>query len=511
MQDNNTANNKRIAKNTLVLYLRMLLLMFISLYTSRLVLATLGISDYGIYNVVGGFVGLFTMVSATMATATQRFLSMEIGKGGSSETISRIFSTSIIIHIYLALIILVLAETIGLWFVNNKMVFPIERLTAVNWVFQFSVLTLLINVLSVPYSASLVAYEKMSAFAYIGILEAILKLVVVYLIVVAGMDKLILYSLLLMLIAIGIRLLYSIYVQKHLTYCCFCWNIDREYRRSMLSFIGYNFIGSTANILKTQGINILLNIFFGTLVNAARGVSVSVLRAVSGFVTNFQMAMTPQIIKLYAAEQKEEMFKLMFRGSKCSYYLMLLISLPIIIETPFILNLWLVEVPEYTVIFVRLTLIYTMIDTLSNPLISGVHASGNVKRYQLINGSILMLTLPAIYIVLRLGFPPYMAFVVSLFFSLLCHFVRLFIVKSLIDFPMKRFLGAVTLRVFLVTVVSVILPLFFIIIKNDNFLFFILSCFVTFLSSLSCIYIIGLNQDEKEMICKFLKNKISSR
>jgi len=499
-------DNKRIAKNTLLLYVRMLLMMAISLYTSRIVLAALGVSDFGIYNVVGGFVALFTMVSGTMATATQRFLSYEIGRG-TQENIIRLFSTSVMIHIMLGVLILLLAETLGLWYVNNKMVFPPERLSAVNWVFQFSVLTLIINVLSVPYNASIIAYEKMAAFAYIGIVDAVLKLSVAYLVVVSTSDKLILYAFLLMLIAIGNRLFYTIYVRRTFIFCRCNWRIDGEYRKSLLSFIGYNFIGSIANIGKTQGINVLLNLFFGTAVNAARGISVQILHAVTGFVHNFQLAMNPQIIKLYAAGEKEEMFKLIFRGSKYSYLLVLILSLPIIIETPYILNLWLVEVPDHTVIFVRLTLAITLVDSLAPALLAGIHASGKVKNYQLTNGTMLMMTLPLVYLVLWLGCEPYMAFVASLGISIICYFIRIVMLHFITGFPMLAYLRQVTFRILLVTILSLMIPMTVSFYKDSGFMWFVISIVVTVLSTVIFVFFIGLTQVERKSVIIRIKSK----
>ena len=510
---NNTANNKRIAKNTLVLYVRMLFLMAINLYTSRLVLATLGITDYGIYNVVGGFVTLFTMVSGTMATATQRFLSFEIGKG-TQENITRLFSTSIMIHLILGVIIIIIAETIGLWFLNYKMVFPPERYYAANWVFQFSVLTLVINVLSVPYNASIIAYERMKAFAFLGILEAIAKLLIVYLIAFSPYDRLIVYAFLLMIVAISIRAIYGIYVSRNFQYCRFNWTMDREYRQRLLSFISYNFIGSISGIAKTQGINVVLNLFFGAAVNAARGIAVQVLHAVSGFVSNFQLAMNPQIVKLYASGNKEEMYNLMCRGCKFSYLLMLMLSLPIAMEAPYILNLWLVEVPEYTVVFVRLTLAITLVDTLSQPMVTSLLATGNVKRYQLINGTYFLMTVPVIYVVLRLGYPPETAFVASLMFSIGGHFMRLYLISQAIGFSIFDYINRVTLRVLLVSILSVLIPCMIQPLKGENFACFLADCVISFISVSIFSYLVALNRQEQlilKTIVSNIVNRISNR
>lgn len=498
-----SANNKRIAKNTLLLYVRMLFMMGISLYTSRVVLATLGVSDFGIYNVVGGFVTLFTMISGTMATATQRFLSFEIGKG-TQKNITRLFSTSMIIHLFIGCTILLLGETIGLWFVNYKMIFPVERITAVNLVYQFSIFTLIINVLSVPYNASIIAYEKMSAFAYIGILEAVLKLIVAYLIVITGFDKLIFYAFLLMIIAIGIRLLYGFYVRQHFHLCRCNWKLDREYKNNLLSFIGFNFIGSIANILKSQGVNVLLNLFFGTLVNAAYGISVQVFNAISGFVTNFQLALNPQIVKLYASGEKKEMFRLVSRGSKFSFLMMLVLSLPLIVETPFILNLWLVEVPQYTVIFVRFTLAIALVDSLSPTLITAVHATGNVKWYQIINGTTLMLTLPFSVLILLIGGNPLSVMIVSFIISVSCLFIRLSILYKLIEFPSLLFIKEILFRVIVVTIISATMS---IITKNilfDGIIGCIITIFVCIVLVTVISFLIALTRSERTYLILFI-------
>ena len=395
--------NNRIAKNTLMLYFRMFITMAVGLYTSRIVLAILGVQDYGIYNVVGGFVSMFTVISGTMTTATQRFLSFEIGKKETGK-VRELFTTSVIIHVLLALLILIVAESFGLWFLNAKMTIPANRIYAANWVYQLSILTFIVSVVSVPYNAALIAYEKMTAFAYVSIVEVVFKLLLVLLLGYLTYDKLIVYALFLAGISILLRIIYGIYVKKHFVECQCDWKLDKFFFNKLLNFISWNFIGSIAGIFKEQGLNIVLNMFFGATVNAARGIAYQVLNAVSGFVSNFQLALNPQIIKHYAANQKEEMFKLVFRGSKFSFLLMMILSIPIFIEAPYILKLWLVEVPEYSVIFLRLVLLITLVDSLSYTLITSVHASGKVKWYQIINGSVLLLTLPIVQYCVKLIF-----------------------------------------------------------------------------------------------------------
>ena len=493
------SDNKRIAKNTLALYVRTLFVMLINIYTSRVILATLGVSDYGIYNVVGGFVALFTMVSGTMATATQRFLSFEIGKSTESNIV-RLFSTSVMIHIILVVIIFVLAETVGLWFVNYKMIFPDGRLFAANCVYQLSLFTLIIRVISVPYNASLIAYEKMTTFAYVGIFEAALKLLIVYFVSFSDCDRLILYAVLLMLLAVSIRIFYGFYVRRNFVYCRCNWKIDKEYRKSLLSFISYNFIGSIAGITRSQGLNVLLNLFFGTVVNAARGISTQVLAAVSTFVRNFQVAMNPQIIKLYASGDKKNMYKLVYRGSKFSYIIMLILAIPIFAETPYILDLWLVEVPDYTIGFIRLTFAMALVDSLEPALLAAIHASGKVKLYQLVHGTMMITTLPIAYVLLKFGYSPYSVYIVAFVLSVMSHFVRLIILRIIIEFPMFDYLKNVTLRVFLVTIFAAAFSYYIMFIEIGGFFIFIsvfsLSALVTMIIS----YLVGLTSREKEIV-----------
>ena len=334
------SNNKRIAKNTLLLYVRMLFMMVIGLYTSRVILDKLGEVDFGIYNVVGGFVTMFTVISGAMTTATQRFLSFEIGKGKDGN-VKGIFSTMIYIHLFLALIILLFGEVVGVWFLNTHMNFPAGRYDAANWVFQLSLLVFILNVINVPYNGALIAYEKMSAFAYFSIFDAVFKLAICYVITLTPYDKLVVYAVLMAVIQVALLTMYFFYCRVKFKDCRFTGRFNKEYGRNVGSFVSWNLIGSLSGIAKEQGVNVVLNMFFGPAVNAARGIAYQVLSKLNGFVTNFQMAMNPQIIKNYASAELDNMYKLVFRGAKFSYLLLLTLSLPIVIEAPLILSLWL--------------------------------------------------------------------------------------------------------------------------------------------------------------------------
>ena len=506
MSNQNSDNNKRIAKNTLMLYFRMLIMMGVNLYTSRVALDVLGASDFGLYNVVGGFVTMFTLISGAMTTASQRFLSFEIGKGNRGD-VQSLFSTAVLIHVYLALIIFVVGESFGVWFVNTQMNFQEGRYIAANWVFQFSLITLIVNVLSVPYNAALVAYERMSAFAYISILEALLKLAIIFLLVVSPFDKLILYAALLALIAITIRIIYSVYCHRNFKDCSCNWKCDKEQRAKILSFVSWNLIGSFAVVMKEQGINILLNIFFGTTVNAAKGIVSQVNTAMHGFVSNFQLAMNPQIVKSYASQDFENMYKIVFRGSKFSFFLIYALSLPVILEAPYILSIWLKIVPEHTVTFLRIILMTAMITSLSGTLITSMHASGKVRDYQITVGGLSLLALPISYLLLKLGFPAKFALIVIFMVEATCHFVRLYMLKKSICFPMIKFVRMVTLRCLFVVAVSIILPVFVCSKLDFNFISFLIASTVSLLSVLTCEYFIGLDKNEKNIV----KNKIIKR
>ena len=405
--DSHTENTKRIAKNTLMLYSRMLFSMVVSLYTSRVVLNTLGVEDYGIQNVVGGFVTMFSIISSSLSSSVSRFLTFELGKGDINR-LKRVFSTSMIIHIGLVIIVVIAAETIGIWFVNHKMVIPPERMCAANWVFQASVATFCFGLLSTPYNASIISHEHMGAFAYIGILEVCLKLGIILFVAHSpwNFDRLIVYSLLLLAVSISIRYAYWMYCRKHFEECRIQLSYDKQYFKEMGAFAGWNFIGCTAGLLKDQGINILLNLFYGPIVNAARGIAVIVSNSVSGFANNFMTALNPQITKSYAAGEKDYTMSLVERGSRFSFYVIFIFALPLCLETEFILNLWLKEYPNHTINFVRLILILSLSDILSNTLINLQSATGKIRDYQIVVGGTLMLNFPLSYFALKMNLPP---------------------------------------------------------------------------------------------------------
>lgn len=492
-------NNKRIAKNTLLLYFRMMLTIVVSLYTSRVILKALGVEDYGIYNVVGGVVAMFNILSGSLSSAISRFITFELGKN-DLEKLKRVFSSSVTIQIILAVVIAIIAEIAGIWFINEKMNIAVDRLIAANWVFHFSILTFAINLISVPYNATIVAHEKMSAFAYISILETVGKLLVAYFIIISPIDKLVFYGLLMLMVAVLVRFSYTFYCKRNFEECHYHLVWDKMLLKQMFGFAGWNFIGSSSALLRDQGGNILLNLFFGTTVNAARGIAYQVFTAIYSFTTNFMTALNPQITKSYAAGNYDYMTTLLYRGSRFACYLLFIISLPVLINTEYILNLWLDIVPDKTVIFVRLMLIFALSEAVSKPLITAQLSSGNIRNYQLVVGGIQLLNLPVSYIIFQCNGSAETIFIVAIIISQLCLASRLYMLKKIIVFSPKRFLKEVYLNIIMVFLFAIIIPICFSFLLKQNIFGFLLSVIVTVFSSVFSIFYIGCNKSERHFI-----------
>ncbi len=492
-------NNKKIAKNTLLLYFRMFLVTGVSLYTSRIVLNTLGIEDFGIYNIVGGLVLSLSFLSASLSLSTNRFLSFELGKK-DDEKFKKVFSMSINIHVIIAIVAFFLAETIGLWFLNAKLNIPENRMNAANWVYQFSLLTFVFTIIGVPYNAIFVAHEKMKVYAYISMLEVSLKLAIVFLLIYGGFDKLKLYSVLVCFVSLIIWSTYRIYVKKSFPESKYIFAWDKSLFKEMLNYAGWNLLTYFGKVTKEQGVNITLNIFFGTVINAAMGIVNQVNLNINAFVFNFQMALYPQIIKSYAAKNIHYMHQLIFQGAKYSFFLLYFISLPLILVTETVLTWWLKIVPEHTVLFCRLVLINTMIESISGTLSTASEASGKIKVYQTAVGLILFITLPITYVLLKMGMPAYSTFIVSISLSLGGLFIRLNIVKSLVDLSVASFLQKVLFKILLVVSVSIIFPLLVKMAVVQPVLQFLAVGITSVLSIGITIYLIGLNSQEKGFV-----------
>ncbi len=452
-------NNKRIAKNTIFLYFRMLFLLGVGLFTSRVVLSSLGAQDYGIYNVVGGFISMFTIFNAGLTSATQRFITFDLGKGNLKE-LRDTFSTCVIIYMMIGLVILVVAEVGGVWFLENKLTIPTDRLYAARWVFQLSLITLIIGLVSTPYNALIVSHERMGAFAWISIYEALAKLAVAYQIYVTSYDKLIVYAVMLCIVQLSVRIIYNVYCNRYFKESKVIFNFNWAKIKKIYSFTGWAMFGGLANIGFTQGLNVLLNMFFNPIVNAARGLAVQVQNIINGFVLNFQTALNPQIIKSYAKGDTSYMFKLIFASSKFSFLLLFVMSLPVMLEAETLLGLWLKEVPKYTPLFFRLIIITTMIDGISNPFMRAVDATGNIKKYQIIVGGILLMIVPVSYVVLKLGGAPYSVFIVHICMSFLAFLMRLYLVRKLINYSIMMYWKNVLSRLIVVVIISVVFTLF---------------------------------------------------
>lgn len=506
----NSANSKRIAKNTLLLYVRMLFLMLISLYTSRVILNALGVDDYGIYNVVGGFVTMFSLLSSSLSSAISRFITFELGKK-DEEKLKQVFSSSVTIQFGLSLIVLIIAETVGLWFLNCKMVIPEDRLVAANWCFQFSILTFVVNLISVPYNAAIIAHEKMSAFAYISILEALGKLIVAWCIVINPIDRLIFYAALIALIAWIIRIIYTTYCKRHFVECTYHFVYDYQLLKQMFSFAGWNFFGTGSWLLMTQGINVLMNIYFGVTVNAARGIATQVDHAVMSFVNNFTTAINPQITKSYASDKKEYMFNLMFKGAKFSYFFILFFAVPILCETEMILKLWLKIVPDYTVSFIRLTLIISMIYSISLTMITAMSATGDIKKYQIRVGGIGMLVFPMAWVLFLLGFPPEVSYLSMLFIYVIQFLLRLYLLREKVGMSITHYLREVFLKVILTTIFSFSLPICLCSILEQTYTRFFVLLVTSTLFTIFIIFYIGLNKEERSFLLIQLRNKFNTK
>lgn len=482
----------------------MLFMMAVSLYTSRVILHTLGVEDFGIYNVVGGVVSMFSVISGSLSAAISRFITYELGKGDKDKLI-RIFSSSVTIQIGLGLIIFVLAELIGVWFLNDKMNIPDGRMYAANWVFQLSILTFVINLVSVPYNAAIIAHEKMSAFAYISILEVIAKLVIVYLLVISPIDKLIFYAVLMATVALLIRFVYGYYCKRHFEECTYHFIFDKELLKKMFGFAGWNFIGAASAVLRDQGGNIVINLFCGPAVNAARGIAYQVNTAINGFVSNFMMALNPQITKSYASGDRDYMMTLIYQGARLSFYILLLLSLPIIINAHYILTLWLKIVPEHTTLFVQLVLIFAMSESISNPLVTAMLATGKIRNYQIIVGGLQMMNLPISYVLLRLGCIPETVLIVAICISQCCLAARLYMLRGMIGLSIIQYLSNVYFNVLSVSVLSAIVPCVVFYCLNETFINFMLVCVISVICTCIVIYYIGCNNQERQFILSKVK------
>lgn len=504
----NSSNNKRIAKNTLMLYLRMFLILAVSLYTSRIILKTLGVSDYGIFNVVGGFVSMLAYLNSVLVGSTQRFMSYALGKG-DVDRINATFATAKQTHLYMALIILAIAETFGLWFINNHLVIAPDRMVAANWVYQCSIASLIITIISIPYNSCIVAREHMHVYAYVSILEVVLKLVILYLLVIVPGDKLIIYALLHVAISLIVRCCYTFYCRRHFVECKVKPAIDKPLFKEMFSYAGWTALGSMGYSFKDQFSNIIMNGFFGTAINAARGIAMQANGAVVSFSTNIFMAISPQITKQYAAGNIEQSQKLVYAGARYSFLLLSMITIPVIINIDYILQIWLDTVPDYTAAFLTITLISSLIYSLTNSTTAAIQATGNIKAFQIGVSAIMLMELPAAYLILKSGFAPYYALLPVIFTNLIALVFRFYLLKRFVQsYSLKKYYIETVLRCFGLYILCFFPSYYLNKLMPVGFWGFFLSVICILCFTALVIYFFGVNKKERTLLKDFFLNKL---
>lgn len=497
-------SSKRVAKNTLILYGRMIFILLISLYTSRVILNTLGVDDFGIYEVVGGVVAMFAILSSSLSTAISRFITFSLGKNDQEES-TKIYSTAIIIQVLLAIVIGILIEIIGVWYLHNKMNLPDGRMDAAFWVLQCSIVTFGLGLIGVPFDAEIVAHEDMKAYAYLSIVDALLALLTVLLLKVLPSDKLIVYGILTMLASLITRCLTAGFCKRHYRECHFIPSMDKRLLKEVGTFTGWHLLGESAWIINNQGVTLLVNSYFGVGMNAARGIATRMNGLINKFSTNFTTALSPQITKTYAEGDLKAMHSLIFRGTKLSYYLMLLLAVPILAETPVLLRLWLKIVPDHAVIFSRLTVISALIIVLGTPLVKAVMATGDLKKYQIVVSSISICAFPLTWIAYWIGLPAEWSYHIFNLVYFIILFVRVYLIKDLIEFPCRKFLTDVYLRVLVVTLVAGLLPFVLVSIQPESTWRLIEVLFVSVVSVCATAYAIGLNHEEKNIVLGYAR------
>ena len=503
------SDSRRLAKNTIVLYFRTLVIMITGLYTSRVLLKALGIDNYGIYNVIGGFVGMFSVITGTLVATTQRYLNIEIGKGEKGDA-KKVFGVIFGIHFLLAIVMVLLFETVGLWFLNYKLNIPSERMFAANWVYQLSVLSAVLTLFSTPYIGIIVAYERMKAFAFISMQDAILKLIICFVLYIIPYDRLIVYSTLFWIVLMWNQCIYVIYGRRNFTEARVSIVREKEMYKSMFGFAGMNFIGSFSYILSTQGVNVILNIFFGVAVNAARAIAIQVQSAVGRFVGDFMTALNPQITKEYASTNIEQSVLLCNRGAKFSYFITLLLTVPIIIRTHEILTIWLNEYPDYSVQFLHYTLYISLVSVLAQPFVTLLLASGKLKKTTWWIGGTRLLVLPLIYLCFKIFNSPIFAYIIVLAMDGFLFFIRLHILDSIIGLPvLKSFITYVFRPIVIVSIISLLASYVLDLAIPDSIIGLFLFCSVSIICTAITILYLGLSYSERSIIKSYISRKIN--
>lgn len=502
--------NKRIVKNTLFLYARMVFVLLTNLYLSRIVFQSLGIIDYGIYNIVGSVVVLFSYINSALSVATTRFYSYEMHNG--VERLNEVFNTSIKVQVLLSLLVLILAETLGLWFVNEKLVIPSERIYAANIVYQLSILTTIVSILRISYESAITSHEHMHAYALFSIVEVLIKLGLVLSMRVVTCDKLVYYSILLTIVAfIGFGLRY-IYCKSSYSEIKIKTGFNKNLFKQMLSFVGWNFFGATAGMSVSQGLSLVINLFFGPAVNAARGIAIQVEAAVSQFASSINTAINPQIIKRHSVGDSLGMFSLVFFSSKISFILLFILSLPIICNVEYVLSLWLGEVPEYANSFTQLELGYILTLSLTYSVNMCAQASGKIKKFQLVEGCILILNIPISIGLYRLGLPPYSAFISLIIISVCATIAKLFVLRETLVFPVRSYLKKVILPVLTTCLILLVIYVPISTFSSETFCFFLVKTILVWIIFFPILWFVVLNGIERGIVKRYitrLLNKIT--
>lgn len=500
-------NNKRIAKNTLMLYVRMIVIMLVSIYTTRVVLNVLGVEDFGIYSVVAGTVAFMGFLNNAMSMATQRFLNVELGK--KDNDISKVFNMSLNIHFFIALFIVLLAEVVGLWLINNTLNIPAERLTAANWVFQCVVGITFIGIIQVPYNSAVLAYEKMEVFAYFSIFDVCLKLGLTFMLRWFDYDKLILYGFLMLAVQVCIFFLYSFYVSTKFKECRLKLLWDKVLFKKLGGFFGWNICGQVAQVLTNQGVNMVANVFHGVIINSAIEITNQVNGTISMFVSNFQTSFRPQIMKSYAAEVYDDMKSLVYRASKVSFYLLYIVSIPIMLNIDEILRIWLGNAPDYSATFCKLLIWYSFIESLGMPLVMVIMATGENKYYQIFVSLAISLNIVLTWLFLFMGFSPEWIFYIKIIISFLVIVVRLFFAKKQSGINVKEYYDCAIVPVIKVLALTQPIYIFLNVFSNNYSLAIMIIITASFLLWIMfCIYRVGFTIGERLFIKNFVTDKI---
>ena len=502
-------DNKRIAKNTIFLYFRSFLMMAIGIYSSRVILQALGVDDYGLYGAIGSIVAMFTIINGVLSVGTSRFLTFELGRN-DFEKLRKTFSASLVMHTAMALILFVLLETIGLWFVNNRMNIPAGREFAANVIYQLSILSCMLSLTQVPYTACIIAHEKMDVYAYVGIVEVTFKLLLVILLLyVPFADNLIAYAIILAIWSVGLQIWYRYYCYRRFSESHLMIVKDKTIYKSMLSYSLWDFVGQFCGTGNSQGLNILINMFFGVTVNAARTIAFQVENAITQFSNNFMTSVNPQIVKNYACGNKDRFFQLIYEAGRYSYYLLFMVSLPIFLESDYILQLWLVEVPEYTSLFLRFIIAITLVRVIARPLINGVHATGNVKVLNLTSGVYSAGTfLPAVYLFFKLGFPVWWCFIIQSFNASICTMLEIRALYKQVPFDVKDYLKKVYVWPISVSLIACVPSSLIVFNVESSFVRLCITIIISIVSTLFCVYYLGIDKKTRNKVLNVVNSKI---